>query len=174
MSIGDTTLTVIGNLTKDPELRFIPTGAALASFTVAASRRVYDQATGQWKDGDTLFMRCSAWRYLAEHINDTLAKGMRVIASGRLSQRDYEDGNGVTRTVVELNVEEIGPSLKYATATVKKASRDQAPHPAAAFAGTSAPAGNAGGWGGGGWDGTSAGTSWEGSDAPNTSDEPPF
>lgn len=172
MSIGDTTLTVIGNLTKDPEVRFLATGAAVASFTIAASRRVYDQQSGEWKDGDTLFMRCSAWRHLAEHIGDTLTKGTRVIASGRLSQRDYVDNAGVTRTIVELNVEEIGPSLKYATATVKKAARGDGgvPHPADAYAGAAAPAGNAGAWG----SGTAAAPSWDGAAGSYAGDEPPF
>ncbi len=142
MSIGDTTLTVIGNLTKDPDYRIIPSGASVVSFTIASSRRVYDQTTGQWKDGDTIFMRCSAWRHLADHIGDTLTAGMRVVAHGRLKQREYEV-DGVKRTVMELDVEEIGPSLKYATAKVVKATRDQAPHPADAYA----TAGTSGGWG---------------------------
>ncbi|MEY9934275.1 single-strand DNA-binding protein [Catenulispora sp. GP43] len=175
MSIGDTTLTVVGNITKDPDLKFLPSGVAVVSFTIAASRRVFDRDKNEWRDGDTLFMRCSAWRHLAEHIGDTLTKGTRVIASGRLSQRDWEDNNGVQRTVVELNVEEIGPSLKYATATVKKAARAGAPHPAEAYAGASAGAGNTGGWGGGEWGSASSKPGpWDGADAPYTGDEPPF
>lgn len=167
MSYGDTTLTVVGNLTADPELRFIPTGAGVVAFTIAASRRIYDRDTGQWKDGDTLFMRCSAWRDLAEHIAETLVKGMRVIASGRLKQREYQDREGITRTIVEMDVEEIGPSLRYATARVTKATRESAPHPA-----TAATDGAAGGdrWAsmGGGWGGTG------GSGAADSGDEPPF
>jgi single-strand DNA-binding protein len=130
MSFGDTTLTVTGNLTADPDLRFTPSGAAVTTFTLAASRRVYDQSTNQWKDGDTLFMRCVAWRELAEHAADSLAKGTRAIAHGRLKQRDYEDKDGVKRTVVELDLEDVGPSLKYATAKVVKTTRTSAPRPA--------------------------------------------
>lgn len=132
MSIGDTTLTVAGNLTADPDLRFIQgSGAPVTTFTIAATRRTYDQNTNAWKDGDTLFLRAVAWRELAEHTAESLTKGTRVIAHGRLKQRTYEDTEGVKRTIVELEVEEIGPSLKYATARVTKTTRDSAPHPAA-------------------------------------------
>jgi len=103
MSAGDTTLTITGNLTADPELRFTGTGTAVAAFTVAASRRVYDQASGQWKDGDTLFLRCSAWRDLADHVAESLSKGMRVIVTGRLKQRTYETSEGEKRTVFEVD-----------------------------------------------------------------------
>jgi single-strand DNA-binding protein len=130
MSAGDTTLTITGNLTADPELRFTGTGIGVAAFTVAASRRVYDQASGQWQDGDTLFLRCSAWRDLAEHAAETLEKGMRVIVTGRLKQRSYETGEGDKRTVYEVDVEDLGPSLKWATAKIAKASRDKVRHPA--------------------------------------------
>lgn len=131
MSFGDTTITVIGNLTADPDVRFTPSGAAVAAFTVAASRRVFDKNTNQWVDGDTLFLRCSAWREVAEHVGDSLTKGQRVIAYGRLKQREYTDTAGVKRTVIELDVEEVGPSLKYATAKVTRATRNGgAPHPA--------------------------------------------
>ena len=130
MSAGDTTLTITGNLTADPELRFTGTGLAVAAFTVAASRRVYDQESGQWQDGDTLFLRCSAWRNLAEHAAETLEKGMRVIVTGRLKQRSYETPEGDKRTVYEVDVEDLGPSLKWATAKIAKAIRDKAPHPA--------------------------------------------
>jgi single-strand DNA-binding protein len=130
MSIGDTTLTVAGNLTADPELRFTPSGHAVAAFTVAASRRVYDQQSGQWKDADTLFLRCSAWRNLAEHAAESLTRGMRVIVTGRLKQREYETAEGEKRTVYEIEVEDVGPSLRYATAKVAKVSRDRPPHPA--------------------------------------------
>ena len=131
MSAGDITLTITGNLTGDPELRFTGTGAAVAAFTVAASRRVYDQASGQWQDGDTLFLRCSAWRDLADHAAESLTKGMRVIVTGRLKQRSYETAEGDTRTVYEVDVEDLGPSLKWATAKIAKTSRDRVPHPAA-------------------------------------------
>jgi len=130
MSAGDTTLTITGNLAADPELRFTDSGIGVAAFTVAASRRVYDQASGQWKDGDTLFLRCSAWRNLAEHAAETLEKGMRVIVTGRLKQRSYETAEGDKRTVYEIDVEDLGPSLKWATAKMAKTSRDKVPHPA--------------------------------------------
>src|SRR4051812_42846561 len=130
MSIGDTNLTIIGNLTGDPDLRFTGSGHAVVAFTVAASRRVFDQESGKWKDADTLFLRCSAWRTLAEHAAESLSRGMRVIVTGRLKQREYETAEGEKRTVFEVDVEEIGPSLRYATAKVAKATRNQAPHPA--------------------------------------------
>lgn len=130
MSSGDTTLTITGNLTADPELRFTSSGTAVAAFTVAASRRVYDQASGQWKDGDTLFLRCSAWRDLADHAAESLRRGTRVIVTGRLKQRDYEAADGTKRTVYELDADDIGPSLKWATAKIARTSRDTPPHPA--------------------------------------------
>ena len=130
MSAGDTTLTITGNLTGDPELRFTGTGTAVAAFTVAASRRVYDQASGQWQDGDTLFLRCSAWRELADHAAESLTKGMRVIVTGRLKQRQYETSEGDKRTVFELDANDVGPSLKWTTAKIARTSRDKVPHPA--------------------------------------------
>jgi single-strand DNA-binding protein len=130
MSARDTTLTITGNLTADPDLRFTGTGTAVAAFTVAASRRVYDQATGAWKDGDTLFLRCSAWRELADHAAETLTKGTRVIVTGRLKQRSYETPEGDKRTVYELDADDVGPSLKWATAKIARTNRDKAPHPA--------------------------------------------
>jgi single-strand DNA-binding protein len=130
MSAGDTTLTITGNLTADPEIRYTPTGTAVAAFTVAASRRIYDQASGQWSDGDTLFLRCSAWRELADHAAESLSKGMRVIVTGRLKQRTYETTEGEKRTVYEIDADDLGPSLKWATAKIAKTSRDKAPHPA--------------------------------------------
>lgn len=120
---GDTILTVIGNLTADPELRFTPSGAAVANFTVASTPRMFDRQTNEWKDGEALFMRCSIWRDAAENVAESLTKGARVIVSGRLKQRSYETREGEKRTVVELEVEEVGPSLKYATAKVNRASR---------------------------------------------------
>ena len=130
MSTGDTILTITGNLTADPELRFTGTGTAVVAFTVAASRRVYDQATGQWQDGDTLFLRCSAWRELADHAAESLTKGTRVIVTGRLKQRSYETTEGEKRTVYEVDANDVGPSLKWATAKIAKTSRDKVPHPA--------------------------------------------
>ena len=120
---GETVITVIGNLTADPELRFTPSGAAVANFTVASTPRTFDKQSGEWKDGEALFMRCNIWRQAAENVAETLTRGARVIVSGRLKQRSYETREGEKRTVVELEVDEIGPSLKYATAKVNKVSR---------------------------------------------------
>jgi len=122
---GDTTITVIGNLTADPELRFTPSGAAVASFTVASTPRTFDRATGEWRDGEALFLRCNIWRQAAENVAESLTRGMRVLVSGRLRQRSFETREGEKRTVVELEVDEIGPSLRYATAKVNKVSRGQ-------------------------------------------------
>jgi single-strand DNA-binding protein len=122
---GETTITVIGNLTADPELRFTPSGAAVASFTVASTPRTFDRATGEWRDGEALFLRCNIWRQAAENVAESLTRGMRVLVSGRLRQRSFETREGEKRTVVELEVDEIGPSLRYATAKVNKVSRGQ-------------------------------------------------
>lgn len=120
---GDTIITVIGNLTADPELRFTQSGAAVANFTVASTPRTLDRQTGEWKDGEALFLRCNIWRQAAENVAESLTRGARVIVSGRLKQRTFETREGEKRTVVELEVEEVGPSLKYATAKVNKADR---------------------------------------------------
>ena len=120
---GDTTITVIGNLTADPELRFTPSGAAVANFTVASTPRMFDRQSNEWKDGEALFLRCNIWREAAENVAESLTKGMRVIAQGRLVQQSYETREGEKRTVVELQVDEIGPSLKYASAKVTRAER---------------------------------------------------
>ena len=127
---GDTIITIIGNLTKDPEIRYTPTGAAVASFTVASTPRTYDRQAGQWKDGQALFMPCQAWRQMAENIAESLTKGTRVIVQGRLTQRTYTTRDGEQRTVVEMQVDEIGPSLRYATAQVTRQPREggQASH----------------------------------------------
>lgn len=117
---GETVITVVGNLTADPELRTIGSGASVCSFTIASTPRTYNRQTGQFEDGQALFMRCSAWRDLANHCAQSLSKGMRVIAQGRLQQRSYQAQDGSNRTVIELQVDEIGPSLKYATAQVQK------------------------------------------------------
>ncbi len=132
---GDTVITVIGNLTADPELRFTPSGAAVANFTVASTPRQFDRQTNEWKDGEALFLRCNIWREAAENVAESLTRGARVIVSGRLKQRSFETREGEKRTVVELEVDEIGPSLRYATAKVNKASRS---------------GGGGGGFGGGG------------------------
>ncbi|HWG27252.1 single-stranded DNA-binding protein [Actinospica sp.] len=134
---GETVITVVGNLTNDPELRFTPSGAAVAGFTVASTPRTFDKDSNQWKDGDPLFLRCSVWRQYAENVAESLTKGMQVIVQGRLKQRSYETREGEKRTVVELDVDEIGPCLKFATAKVTKASRGS---------------GGGGGYGGGGGD----------------------
>jgi single-strand DNA-binding protein len=123
MAAGDTTITVIGNLTDDPELRFTPSGAAVAKFRVASTPRFMDKQTNEWKDGEPLFLSCTVWRQAAEHVAESLQRGARVIVSGRLKQRSYETREGEKRTVIELEVDEIGPSLRYATAKVQKMSR---------------------------------------------------
>ncbi len=120
---NETITTVVGNLTADPELRFTPSGAAVANFTVASTPRTFDRQSGEWKDGDALFMRCTIWRDAAEHVAESLTCGDRVVVQGRLRQRSFETRDGDKRTVVELEVDEIGPSLRYATAKVTKASR---------------------------------------------------
>jgi len=120
---GDTIITVIGNLTDDPELRFTPSGAAVAKFRVASTPRFFDKSSSEWKDGEPLFLSCTVWRQAAEHVAESLQRGTRVIVSGRLRQRSYETREGEKRTVIELEVDEIGPSLRYATAKVQKMSR---------------------------------------------------
>lgn len=117
---GETVITIVGNLTADPELRTTRNGGTVANFSIAATPRVFDKQSNQWVDGDALFLRCTAWRDMAEHCANSLAKGMRVIAQGRLQQRSYQAQDGSNRTVIELQVDEIGPSLKYATAQVQK------------------------------------------------------
>lgn len=120
---GETTITIIGNLTDEPELRFTPSGAAVCKFRVASTPRTLDRASGEWKDGDALFLQCIVWRQMAENAAESLTRGSRVILSGRLKQRSYETREGEKRTVFEVDVDEIGPSLKYATAKVQKMSR---------------------------------------------------
>jgi single-strand DNA-binding protein len=120
---GETVITVVGNLTADPELRFTPSGAAVASFTVASTPRTFDRQSNEWKDGETLFLRCSVWREAAENVAESLTKGTRVIVQGRLVQRSFETREGEKRTVVEMQVDEVGPSMRYATAKVTRASR---------------------------------------------------
>jgi single-strand DNA-binding protein len=133
---GDTIITIVGNLTNDPELRFTPSGAAVANFTIASTPRTFDKNANEWKDGETLFMRCSVWREAAENVAESLRRGMAVIAHGRLQSRSFETKEGEKRTVVEMQVDEIGPSLRRATAKVTKAQR-----------------GGGGGFGGGGQQG---------------------
>jgi single-strand DNA-binding protein len=144
MAQGDINVTIVGNLTGDPELRFTPSGSAVANFTVASSSRVLDRQTNEWKDGDTVFMRCSVWRQYAENVAESLTRGTRVIVTGRLKQRSYETPQGEKRTVVELEVDDVGPALRYATAKVNKVARS-----------------DGGGFGGGGG-GQQGGGSWGG------------
>src|SRR5688500_13719660 len=120
---GETTITIVGNLTDDPELRFTPSGAAVAKFRIASTPRTMDRQSGEWKDGEPLFLACNVWRDAAEHVAESLQRGARVIVQGRLRQRSYETREGEKRTVYELEVDEIGPSLRYATAKVQKMSR---------------------------------------------------
>lgn len=122
----DTIITVVGNLTGDPELRFTPSGAAVANFTIASTPRTFDKQANEFRDGETLFMRCSIWRDAAENVGESLTKGTRVIAQGRLVQRSFETREGEKRTVVELQVDEIGPSLRYASASVTRTQRGRA------------------------------------------------
>ncbi|MFD5297193.1 single-stranded DNA-binding protein [Streptomyces mutabilis] len=119
---GETVITVVGNLVDDPELRFTPSGAAVAKFRIASTPRTFNRTTNQWEDGEALFLTCAVWRQAAEHVAESLARGLRVIVQGRLKQRSYEDREGVKRTVYELDVDEVGPSLTFATAKVTKAS----------------------------------------------------
>ena len=136
---GDTIITVVGNLTADPELRFTPSGAAVANFTVASTPRNFDRQSGEWKDGEALFLRCNIWREAAENVAESLTRGSRVVVTGRLKQRSFETREGEKRTVVELEVDEIGPSLKYATAKVNKVQRG-----GGGFGGDSGGAGSSG------------------------------
>ncbi len=168
MAAGDTTITLVGNLVDDPELRFTPSGAAVAKFRVASTPRYLDKATNEWKDGESLFLQCNIWRQAAENVAESLTKGMRVILTGRLKQRSYETKEGEKRTVFEVEVDEVGPSLRNATAKVTRTQRAAGGNggggysaPAADFnddpwaAASTSPAG--GGWG-----------------SPSTTDEPPF
>lgn len=120
---GETQLTIIGNLTDAPQLRFTPNGAAVANFTIASTPRTFDRQSNQWVDGEALFMRCSLWKEAAENVAESLQKGMRVIASGRIKQRSFQDRDGNDRTVIEMDVDEIGPSLRFATARVTRVDR---------------------------------------------------
>ena len=123
MAAGDTTITMVGNLVNDPELRFTPSGAAVAKFTVASTPRYLDKNTNEWKDGDSLFLACNIWRQAAENVAESLTRGMRVIVTGRLKQRSYETKEGEKRTVVEMDVDDVGPVLRNATAKVNRVAR---------------------------------------------------
>ncbi|EME36961.1 MULTISPECIES: single-stranded DNA-binding protein [Kocuria] len=157
---GDTIITIIGNLTAEPELRFTPSGAAVANFTIASTPRQFDRQSNEWKDGETLFMRCSVWREAAENVAETLQKGMRVIAQGRLKSRSFDTKEGDRRTVMELDVDEIGPSLRFASAKVNRQSRGGGS--GGGFSGGGQQSGGSGGWdngGGGGFGGNRGGQS---------------
>jgi len=171
---GETVITVVGNLTADPELRFTPSGAAVANFTVASTPRTFDRQTNEWKDGDALFLRCSVWRQAAENVAESLTRGTRVVVSGRLKQRSFETKEGEKRTVVELDVDEIGPSLRYATAKVNKTSRGSG---GGGFGGPSGGGSSDSGGGGGGNSSGPADDPWAAAPAAaggGYSDEPPF
>ncbi len=163
---GETTITVIGNLTDDPELRFTPSGAAVAKFRVASTPRTMDRQSGEWKDGEPLFLQCNVWRQTAENVAESLVRGARVVVSGRLRQRTYETREGEKRTVMELEVDEIGPSLRYATCKVQKLSRG------------ATSGGGHGSTGGGNFNdpwATPNAKAWSGpGNQPNFDEEPPF
>lgn len=151
---NETQITLIGNLTADPELRFTPSGAAVANFTVASTPRSFDRQAGEWKDGDPMFLNCHVWREAAENVAESLTKGMRVVVQGRLKSRSYETREGERRTVFEVDVDEVGPSLRYATAKVTRSQSKSSPQ-------------------GAGWskDRTAAADPWQ---QPATNNEPPF
>jgi len=175
---GETVITVVGNLVDDPELRFTPSGAAVANFRIASTPRTLDRQTNEWKDGDALFLSCSVWRQAAENVAESLQKGMRVVVQGRLKSRQYETREGEKRTVFEIEVDEIGPSLKFATAKVNRTSRQGGGGGYSGGGGQSAPADDpwatpapapaAGGAGG------AAADPWGAPGVGGGSDEPPF
>ena len=191
---GETPITVVGNLTADPELRFTPSGAAVANFTVASTPRTFDKQSNEWKDGEALFLNCSVWRQAAENAAESLQRGMRVIVQGRLKARSYETREGEKRTVFEIDVDEVGPSLKYATAKVTKTTRqggggggsysgggdDPWASPQGAPAGGQQAAGAGGSWGGqqgapaGGGQPQGGNDPWATPGVGGSADEPPF
>jgi len=166
---GETIITVVGNLTADPELRFTPSGAAVANFTVASTPRTLDKGTNEWKDGEALFLRCNVWRQAAENVAESLTRGARVVVTGRLKQRSFETREGEKRTVVELEVDEVGPSLRYATAKVNKTARGGG-------GGFGSSGGGSGGSFGGDdpWSTPPGNGAGGGSGSSGFSDEPPF
>jgi single-strand DNA-binding protein len=182
---GETVITVVGNLVDDPELRFTPSGAAVANFRIASTPRTFDRQAGEWRDGETLFLSCSVWRQAAENVAESLQKGMRVVVQGRLKQRSFETREGEKRTVFELDVDEVGPSLRSATAKVTKTTRSGGGGGYGGGGGggggygsqdndpwASQPAGGQGGYGGQGAQGGQGGSDpWAGQGG---SDEPPF
>jgi single-strand DNA-binding protein len=179
MAAGDTQITIAGNLVDDPELRFTPSGQPVARFRVASTPRFRDNASGEWKDGDSLFLTCNVWRQAAENVAESLQRGMRVIVSGRLRQRSYETKEGEKRTVYEVEVDDVGPSLRNASAKVAKVSRSGGGF-GGGQGGQSYSGGNGGGGNGSGGSGGSGGGGraeadpWASSDSGGFSDEPPF
>lgn len=167
---GETTITVIGNLTNDPELRFTPSGSAVANFTIASTPRTFDRQSNEWKDGETLFLRAAVWREAAENVAESLTKGMRVIVSGRLKSRSYETKEGEKRTVIELEVDEIGPSLRYANAKVNRTQRSGAQGGQGGFGGGNS-GGGFGGGGAGANQGGNSGGNW-GTNQPAAQEDP--
>ena len=169
---GETNITLVGNLTQDPELKFTPSGAAVANFTVASTPRTFDRQTNEWKDGEALFIRCDAWRQLAENVAASLQKGQRVIVTGALKVRNYERQDGSKGTSVEMTVDEIGPSLRFATASVTRASSG------GGGGGGGQGGGGANPWGGGGGAAPAqtapSNDAWGGGGSAGASDDPPF
>jgi single-strand DNA-binding protein len=168
---GETVITVVGNLTADPELRFTPSGAAVASFTVASTPRTFDRQANEWKDGEALFLRCSIWRQAAENVAESLTRGARVVVTGRLKQRSFETREGEKRTVIELDVDEVGPSLRYATAKVNRTQRGSSS--GGGFGGSGGPGGTGGTGGGAPADDPWGSAPPAGGDS-GYADEPPF
>jgi single-strand DNA-binding protein len=170
MAAGDTTITIIGNLVNDPELRYTPTGQAVATFRVASTPRYMDRQTNEWKDGDSLFLSCNVWRQAAENVAESLQRGMRVIVSGRLRQRSYETKEGEKRTVYEVEVDEVGPSLRNASAKVNRSARASA----GGFGGGASGSAGQGGYGSGAG-GRANDDPWAADPGDSGfSDEPPF
>ena len=187
MAQGDINLTIVGNITNDPELRFTPSGAAVASFTVASNSRYLDKTTNEWKDGEPVFMRCSVWRQYAENVAESLTRGTRVIVTGRLKQRSYDNRDGQKVTVMEMEVDDVGPALRTATAKVTKVARAGG----GGFGGDGGGFGGSTGGGGGNDDpwanqsggggaqqsrpqSSGGGDSWGGGGGGQSFDEPPF
>jgi single-strand DNA-binding protein len=169
MAAGDTQITIAGNLVSDPELRFTPAGQPVATFRVASTPRFRDNASGEWKDGDSLFLTCNVWRQAAENVAESLQRGMRVIVSGRLRQRSYETREGEKRTVYEVEVDDVGPSLRNASAKVAKVSRS-----GSGFGGGQGGQGGQGSDGSGSGGGRAEADPWATADPGGFSDEPPF
>jgi single-strand DNA-binding protein len=178
MAAGDTQITIVGNLVDDPQLRYTPTGNAVANFRIASTPRFMDRQTNEWKDGDSLFLSCNIWRQAAENVAESLQRGMRVIVQGRLRQRSYETREGEKRTVYEIEVDEVGPSLRNASAKVTKSSRSGGGGGGGGYGGGGG--GGQGGYGGSGGGGgrQAADDPWAsdsgGGDSGGFSDEPPF